>query len=142
MLLHHCRSQVAPGQLNLVTNATHLTDLSTIVFRSYPFFKTNSVIRLWWPFIQTDRVLFHVILQLSALNLETLKSQPDGDHSRQLMRECIRLLRERVQDEILGISDQTIVAVANLTAIEVNDLFSLIPCRLSIFANGFCFTQA
>jgi hypothetical protein len=38
----------------------------------------------------------------------------------QIMGECIRLLAERVQDPVLGISDQTISAVAILASIEVS----------------------
>jgi hypothetical protein len=68
----------------------------------------------------TDSVLFHVILQLSALDLESLKGQNDGTHSNLLKRECMRLLRHRVQDPVLGSSDQTIGAVTLLAAIEVS----------------------
>ena len=60
----------------------------------------------------------HVILQISAINLEQLRGE-EARRSRLLMGECIRLLRDRVQDQVLGVSDQTLVAVANLAAIEV-----------------------
>ena len=77
------------------------------------------MVQLWWPFIRTDSVLFHVILQLSASNLETLKNRKAPRLAKLSMAECIRLLRERVQDESLGVSDQTMVAVATLAALEV-----------------------
>lgn len=90
------------------------------MFRSFPFFNTSAVAQLWWPFIQADTLLFHVILLLSAINYEQLTQENDLRRSKVLMIESLRLLRNRVQDETLGTSDQTIVAVANLLTIEVN----------------------
>jgi len=87
------------------------------------------MVKLWWPFIQSDSLLFHVALLLSSLSLEEAKHQKEGNrarhllggwNSRQIQAECIRQLSDRVQDQALGTSDQTIVAVANLAAIEVS----------------------
>ena len=77
------------------------------------------MIEIWWPFVRTDSVLFHVILLLSALSLESLLYQKDGRYSRQLLGECVSLLSARTLDPVLGLSDQTIVAVANLATVEV-----------------------
>jgi hypothetical protein len=88
------------------------------------------MVKLWWPFIQSDSLLFHVALLISSLSLEESKDPKEGNrsthllggwNSRQLQAECIRQLSDRVQDQVLGTSDQTIVAVANLAAIEVSD---------------------
>lgn len=88
------------------------------------------MVKLWWPFIQSDSLLFHVALLLSSLSLEESKDPKEGNrtrhllggwNSRQIQAECIRQLSDRVQDQVLGTSDQTIVAVANLAAIEVSD---------------------
>jgi hypothetical protein len=89
------------------------------VFRSFPFFNTNAVVQLWWPFIQADAVLFHVVLLLAVLSYERLRPKDDSHRSKMLMTESIRLLKDRVLDETIGTSDQTIVAVANLLTIEV-----------------------
>jgi hypothetical protein len=95
-------------------------DLSTFVHRSFPFFNTNTVVQLWWPFIREDPVLFHVVLLLAALSYEQLTPETDSRRSKMLMTESIRLLKDRVLDDTLGTTDQTIVAVANLLTIEVS----------------------
>lgn len=78
------------------------------------------MIQLWWPFVRTDNVLFHITLLLSALNLKKLEQQEEGRYSKKLLGECVTLLRSRLQDPDLGTSDHTIVAVANLATIEVS----------------------
>ena len=95
------------------------TDLSTVIYRSFPFFATIAVVDLWWPVVRDDPVLFHVTLLLSCLSLESLQEQKNCLQSKQLLTECISLLSTRVQDPLLGVSDETIVAVANLATIEV-----------------------
>ena len=66
-------------------------------------------------------MLFHAILHLSAFRLEQKYPQRSHVLSSQLMGECVRLLRDRVEDAGvgLGVSDQTISAVATLAGIEV-----------------------
>jgi len=56
------------------------------------------------------------------MRLQALQSQISGLNPHQLSAECIRLLRDRVENEELqlGVSDQTIRAVATLAAIEVS----------------------
>lgn len=81
-----------------------------------------------WQLAADDPVLFHATLQLSALDLELLRG---GDREAQnkflLNKECISLLRERVEDPVLGLSDQTIASVLFLIIVEVcalnTDLF-------------------
>lgn len=99
------------------------------------------MVKLWWPFIQSDSLLFHVALLLSSLSLEEAKDPREGNrarhllggwNSRQIQAECIRQLSDRVRDQVLGTSDQTIVAVANLAAIEVSGLSEVIMQTLLI----------
>ena len=97
-------------------------DLSTIVVRSFPFFNTKSIINLWWPFLRQDELLFNVVLCLSAVSLDALRYPNIQGYSTRLMTECIRLLQQRVADPSNGVSDETIIAVANLMAIEVSVL--------------------
>ncbi|KAF2235640.1 hypothetical protein EV356DRAFT_444661 [Viridothelium virens] len=92
--------------------------LSTVVIRSFPFFNTKRIIDLWWPFLRADELLFNVVLYLSAVSLEALQQEPVRADSTRLMTECIGLLRARVADPSQGMSDETIIAVANLMAIE------------------------
>lgn len=67
-----------------------------------------------------DQVLFHATLQLSAFDLENLTGEETKTRPKLLLdKECIRLLRERVEDPILGISDQTIASVLFLMIIAV-----------------------
>jgi hypothetical protein len=56
------------------------------------------------------------------MRLQNFPSRISGLNSHQLSAECIRLLRDRVENEELqlGVSNQTISAVATLAAIEVS----------------------
>ncbi|TKA74534.1 hypothetical protein B0A49_02985 [Cryomyces minteri] len=91
--------------------------LATFIFRSFPFFARSPIVQLWWPYVRTDDVLFHVTLLLSSISLELLHHQQGGRYSNRLLGECISLLKDRVEDPVLGTSDHTIVAVANLANI-------------------------
>jgi hypothetical protein len=44
-----------------------------------------------------------------------------------LNRECISLLRQRVEHPVLGVSDQTIGSVVFLAIVEVNDSSTFQP---------------
>jgi hypothetical protein len=131
-LYFRCRHQerVELHTLGRLTNSLCFIDLSTFVLRNFLYFTTCPMVKLWWPFIQSDSLLFHVALLLSSLSLEEAKDPKEGNrarhllggwNSRQIQAECIRQLSDRIQDQVLGTSDQTIVAVANLAAIEVSD---------------------
>ena len=69
--------------------------------------------------MQADAFLYHVVLQVSAFELEWRRGIPNTFHSEAYARECIRLLKDRVENSVSGISDQTIAAVATLASIEV-----------------------
>jgi hypothetical protein len=138
VLLSHCRPPFVVSLLRpclvhtwcCFTNFLDFTDLSTFVLRNFLYFTICPMVELWWPFIQSDSLLFHIALLLSSLSLEEAKDPKEGNrarhllggcNSRQIQAKCIRQLSGRVQDQVLGTSDQTIVAVANLAAIEVSD---------------------
>jgi hypothetical protein len=75
----------------------------------------------WWSLAYDDPVLFHATLQLGALDLEILKSEDPNSMSKlMLSKECIRLLRQRVEDPVLGVSDKTIGSVLFLIIVEVS----------------------
>ncbi|KUJ12249.1 uncharacterized protein LY89DRAFT_673249 [Mollisia scopiformis] len=78
------------------------------------------IMQSFWSLASDDIVLFHATLQLSALDLEVLRG---GDNEAAqakflLNKECITLLRKRVEDSILGISDQTIASVLFIIIVE------------------------
>lgn len=56
----------------------------------------------------------------TALDLEALSQTTDREplYSRQLLDEALVLLKDRVQDSEIGVSDQTIVSVALFAALE------------------------
>jgi hypothetical protein len=136
VLLSHCKASIRfvvcplwPCGLHTLGCLTNVffgfADLSTFILRNFLYFTTCPMVKLWWPFIQSDSLLFHVALLLSSLSLEEAKDPKKGNrsrhllggwNSRQIQAECIRQLSDRVQDHVLGISDQTIDAVANLVA--------------------------
>lgn len=64
------------------------------------------------------------MLQVSAVDLEWQTGKPNSFSSVKYTRESTRLLRDRLQHPVQGISNETIGAVATLAALEVN-LYSL-----------------
>ena len=77
------------------------------------------MIQIWWSFVRMDDVLFHIILLLSTLSLERVEQQAEERYSKKLLGECVSPLSNRLQAAGLGISDYTVVAVANVATIEV-----------------------
>lgn len=73
---------------------------------------------MWWPFVRSDEVLFHVVLLLSGLDRDHLQSQHNTLHTRQLLDQCLSLLNNRVQDPVASTNDHTLVAIASLAAME------------------------
>jgi hypothetical protein len=61
-----------------------------------------------------------MMLLVSAFDLEWQRGKPNTFHSEKYTKECIRLLRDRVQDPVSGASNQTIGAVATLASLEVS----------------------
>jgi len=62
-----------------------------------------------------DQVLFHATLALSAFDLENLQGDDGESRSKLILnKECIRLLRERVADPVLGINDQSKLYIFHL----------------------------
>lgn len=90
-------------------------------FPWHPDSQTNPRAKYWLPLVWTDNLLFHVMLQQSALSLETLGPGSTDFRSKDLRTECISLLRNRVQDAALSTSDGTISAVALLVALEASE---------------------
>ncbi|PQE30907.1 C6 zinc finger domain-containing protein [Rutstroemia sp. NJR-2017a WRK4] len=93
--------------------------LQNAVYTCFPWqpkSETNPTTNFFVPIIWGDTLLFHTILQFSAMRLEKQQGQRRAA-TIELGRECIRLLKTRVEKEVV-VSDQTISAVAMLAAIE------------------------
>lgn len=75
----------------------------------------------WWPLVKTDNLLFHVMLLGSAFDLEWHNQRPNSFRSVAYTKECMRLLRARVEDQACGVNNQTIGAVATLASLAVSD---------------------
>ena len=73
-------------------------------------------------------------LLVSALDLEWQWEKPNTFHSEKYTKECIRLLRDRVQDPVNGASNQTIGAVATLASLEVSVNFYVSAPSIDRFA--------
>ena len=68
-------------------------------------------------------MLFHATLQFSAARLDNEIVKSSGINITLLSAECIRLLRDRVENSDPngdGLKDETISAVATLAAVEVS----------------------
>ena len=121
-LVKHCTYQTLV--FILWTKAYH-EDHTTLVVYSFPFFTRSVLEHVWWPTIQTDDLLYHTILLLNSLHLEKLQKGLSAwrSQTKELMRECISILRSRIDDGSVPI--ETIMSVAILASIAVRALKSL-----------------
>ena len=108
------------------TNGDHelFVDLKTAVYRTFPWqppSELNPTTNYYVPLVWSDPVLFHATLQFTAFRIESLHVHTPIFNSSQLIAECIRLLRDRVENLRLAdsVTDSTISAVATLATIEV-----------------------
>ena len=134
LLMKHCKCGRVTTARQGGNKRLTIPDFSTCVFNMFPFYPApgkNPQTEYYAPIIYGDAVLFHVTLQLSALHLEKAHDKSDVRQSKRLMAECIRLLRERVQDSSdsgIAVSDETISAVARLAAIEASVILWFSKC--------------
>lgn len=112
------------------------TDLSTLVYRAFPFYATKAMIEKWCvrlvryliadrmlifvrlPFVRSDDLLFHSIMLCASLDLDRLRQARTSFRTEKIRQDCIGLLSSRVQEPGESLSDATLVAVATLLAIE------------------------
>lgn len=71
------------------------------------------------PLADTNPLLFHSNLQVSARSLERQQGVKWNTYTDIIMRECVRLLWERVQGPVLAISDYTLGAITRMMEVEV-----------------------
>jgi hypothetical protein len=74
-----------------------------------------------------DALLFHATLSLAAHDLAVLKGEDEITRMKLLfLQECISLLRQRLDDPELGVSDVTIAAVLILAIVVSHPAWTLI----------------
>jgi hypothetical protein len=71
--------------------------------------------------MMTDSLLLRAALLSCAVHLENLQGRRDSLNAVLLRMSTITLLRERIQDQELSISDQSIGAVLTLAGVEVSN---------------------
>lgn len=67
----------------------------------------------------SDPLLMRIALSTTAIQLERKLGRKEMYHSSKLIFGCVRLLQERLDDDAQAVSDQTLVAVTQLIAVEV-----------------------
>jgi hypothetical protein len=99
-----------------------LTVLNKIAFQYYPLDldpDSNPFLVSWWPLALEDPVLFNVSLQTASWDSE-FHAQKGFSQSVALMKDCVSLLRQKIESPTLAFQDTTMNAVVTLSAIEVN----------------------
>ncbi|KAG4431697.1 hypothetical protein IFR05_012821 [Cadophora sp. M221] len=90
--------------------------------KSFPMalgYQEKPFLQTWWSMASESPAMFNATLQLSAFDLEVTQGDKGTQRSKLLLnKECISLLRKRVEDPILGVSDETIGSVLVLTIVE------------------------
>lgn len=74
----------------------------------------------WWPLALADPALFHVSLQTASLDMD-LRARNGFTNSEVLMADSVSLVRQKIDNPILAIQDETLDSVVTLAAIEVRD---------------------
>ncbi|KAF2158833.1 hypothetical protein M409DRAFT_30705 [Zasmidium cellare ATCC 36951] len=94
--------------------------LNSFAYRSFPFYASKDLIDVWWPFVQADDLLFHVVMLLSSIDLARTSNITDTTSEAQLFGQSVSILRSRLAEPTASnsISDATIAAVALLAALE------------------------
>jgi len=107
----HAKIQEAAAKFGMFLNKTQSCHTTT---------------RCWSDLVQSDNLLFHTMLLTVAFNLERRIEKPNIFYSEMYVGECIRLLRDRIQDPVYGASNPTIGAVTTLSCLAVSDLHYIV----------------
>ncbi|KAI7493322.1 hypothetical protein KC367_g8643 [Hortaea werneckii] len=73
---------------------------------------------MWWHFVRADDLLFHVMLLVSSIDQDALRSNSQSIETRQMLDRCFNLLSTHIRDPIASTTDHTLVAIASLAAVE------------------------
>ncbi|KAH8597086.1 fungal-specific transcription factor domain-containing protein [Bisporella sp. PMI_857] len=92
---------------------------------------TNPLAVAWWPLVQHDPFLHHVMLQIAAVNLEWAQQKPNHHNSSLYTTVSLELLKARLKDNTKATSDETIAAIACLAALE-NEKRNAIAVRMHV----------
>ena len=74
----------------------------------------------WWEMMSVDPLLTRIAMSTTALQLERKLGRKELYGSTELTFDCVRLLQERLDDDAQAVSDETLVAVSQLIALEVS----------------------
>jgi hypothetical protein len=78
-----------------------------------------------------DELLFHATLQLSAFDIDSSKGQKESSKNTSMIgKECVRMLRNRIEAASDRISDSTIAAVVSLLVVEASYFSSFLSFAL------------
>lgn len=91
---------------------------------------SNPFLVSWWPLALKDPVLFNVSLQTASWDDE-FRAKKGFSQSAILMRDCVSLLRQKIESPSLAFQDATMNAIVTLAAIEVITVLVL-SCYISL----------
>ena len=96
-----------------------MEDLSSFVYRCFPFFNSLALVRSYWSFARNDVLLIQIILYISMFHEPQLQQPGRNEKLNRLMTTFIALLNGRLSDAATSTTDESVAAVVNLIGIEV-----------------------
>lgn len=88
------------------------------------------MVDLWFDTVSHDPLLTRIAMSTTALQLERKLGRHELYSSTQLMFDCVRLLQERLDDDVQAVSNETLVGVSQLIALEVSKKPSSKECPI------------
>lgn len=78
------------------------------------------MVEAWWEIMSQNSLLTQIAMSTTALQLERKLGRRELYQSSELIFGCVRLLQERLDDDAQAVSDETLIGVSQLIALEVS----------------------
>lgn len=84
------------------------------------------MVDVWFDIVFDDPLLTRIAMSTTALQLERKLGRHELYTSTQLTFECVRLLQQRLDDDVQAVSNETLIGVSQLIALEVSRVLVIV----------------